>query len=185
MVKNLPATAGDLGSFLGSGRSPGEGHDNPLQYYCLENPMNRGAWRATAHGVTKSRTWLKWLSTHVVTLYFSLSLEGELLESQDQILACSAAPLSTRHTANTQEMLMNWVRLTDWVDGWVSEWLSEWMDKWVCRLRTHVCLAFLKQGFYILKLTGLSTGFQRARRRVSTGSHTTEQMSSGYRVSRD
>ena len=40
------------------------GHDNPLQYSCLENPMDRGAWWATVHGVTKSQTWLKWLSMH-------------------------------------------------------------------------------------------------------------------------
>ena len=50
------------------GRSPGGGHDNPLQYSCLENPMDRGAWWATVHGVTKSQTWLKWLSTHTFIL---------------------------------------------------------------------------------------------------------------------
>ena len=55
-------------SFIpGSGRSPGEGHGNPLQYSCLENPMDRGAWWATIHGVSKSQKWLKWLSTHVFT----------------------------------------------------------------------------------------------------------------------
>ena len=48
--------AGDLGSIPGSGRSPGEGHGNPLQYSCLENPMDRGAWWATIHGVAKSWT---------------------------------------------------------------------------------------------------------------------------------
>ena len=48
--------AGDLGLISGSGRSPGEGNGNPLQYSCLENPMDRGAWWATVHGVTKSRT---------------------------------------------------------------------------------------------------------------------------------
>ena len=47
---------GDLGSIPGSGRSPGEGNGHPLQYYCLENPMDRGAWWATVHGVAKSRT---------------------------------------------------------------------------------------------------------------------------------
>ena len=47
--------AGDLGSILG-GRIPGEGDGNPLQYSCLQNPMDRGAWRAAVHGVTKSRT---------------------------------------------------------------------------------------------------------------------------------
>ena len=57
MVKNLPANAGDIrdsGSIPGSGRSPGEEHGNPLQYSCLENPMDRGAWWATVSGVTES-----------------------------------------------------------------------------------------------------------------------------------
>ena len=56
MVKNLPASAGDAGSFPGLGRVPGEGNGNLLQYSCLENSMNRGDWWATAHGVAKSRT---------------------------------------------------------------------------------------------------------------------------------
>ena len=54
VVKNLPANAGDAGSILGLGRSPGEGSGNPLQYSCLENPMDRGAWWATVHGVAMS-----------------------------------------------------------------------------------------------------------------------------------
>ena len=56
VVKNLPAMAGDTGLIPGLGRSPGEGNGNPLQYSCLENPMGRGAWRATVHRVAKSRT---------------------------------------------------------------------------------------------------------------------------------
>ena len=55
-VKASACNAGDLGSVPGLGRSPGEGNGNPLQYSCLENPMDRGAWWATLHGVTKSRT---------------------------------------------------------------------------------------------------------------------------------
>ena len=55
MVKNLSAPAGDAGLIPGSGRSPGEGNCNPLQYSCLGNPMDRGAWWATAHGVTSVR----------------------------------------------------------------------------------------------------------------------------------
>ena len=51
VVKNLPANAGDAGSIPGSGRSPGEGNGNPLQYFCLENPLGGGAWWATVHGV--------------------------------------------------------------------------------------------------------------------------------------
>ena len=67
VAKNLSAKAGDIwdaGSIPGSGRSPGGRHDNPLQYSCPENPMDRGAWWAMVHRVTKSQTWLKLLSTH-------------------------------------------------------------------------------------------------------------------------
>ena len=53
MVKNLPANARDLGLIPGSGRSPGEENGNPLQYSCLGNPMERGAWQVTVYGVTK------------------------------------------------------------------------------------------------------------------------------------
>ena len=59
VVKSLPANAGDIrdaSSIPVSGRSPGGGHSNLLQYSCLENPMDRGAWWATVHGVTKSQT---------------------------------------------------------------------------------------------------------------------------------
>ena len=54
--KASACNAGDLGSTPGSGRSPGEGNGNPLQYSCLENPMEGGTWWATVHGVAKSRT---------------------------------------------------------------------------------------------------------------------------------
>ena len=53
MVKNLPANARDMGSNPGLGRSPGEVNGNPLQYSCLGNPMDSGAWQATVHGVAK------------------------------------------------------------------------------------------------------------------------------------
>ena len=59
MAKNLPANAGgagDTGLIPGSGRSPGGGHGNRLQYSCLGNPMDRGAWRAIVHGVKESQT---------------------------------------------------------------------------------------------------------------------------------
>ena len=70
MVKKLPANAGgdkDMGSIPGSGRSPRGGHGNPPQYSCLENPMDRGTWRATVHRVAKSQTQLKQLSMHACT----------------------------------------------------------------------------------------------------------------------
>ena len=55
-VKNLPTNAGTVGLIPGSGRSPGGGHGNSLQYSCLENLMDRGTWRDTVHGVTESDT---------------------------------------------------------------------------------------------------------------------------------
>ena len=63
LVKNPLANEGDAGSILGSGKSPGEGIGNPLQYFCLKNPMDSGAWWATIHGVAKSWTRLERLST--------------------------------------------------------------------------------------------------------------------------
>ena len=58
VVKNLSADAGDMrdaGSVPGVGRSPGGGYGNPLQYFCLENPTDRGTWQATVHGAAKSQ----------------------------------------------------------------------------------------------------------------------------------
>ena len=71
MVKNPPASVGDIrdaGSIPGLGRSTGEGHGNPLHYSGLENPLDREAWWATVHGVTKSPTQLKRLSTQTQSL---------------------------------------------------------------------------------------------------------------------
>ena len=80
-VKASASNEGDLGSIPGSGRSPGEGNGNPLQYSCLENPMDGGAWWATVHRVAKSQTLLSNLtnlkvkkdyeSTHKNDLFFS------------------------------------------------------------------------------------------------------------------
>ena len=67
VVENLPANAGDIRDTAlvpGSGRPPGRGRGNPLQYSRLENPKDRGAWCAIVHGVAKSQTGLKWLSRH-------------------------------------------------------------------------------------------------------------------------
>ena len=68
VVRNPPTNARDIrdtGSIPGLGGSPGGGHGSPLQYSCLENPMDRGAWQDTVHGVAKSQAQLKRLSTHL------------------------------------------------------------------------------------------------------------------------
>ena len=74
MVKVSAYYVGDPGSIPGSGRSPGEGNGNPFQYSCLENPMDRGAWQATVHGVAKSWTRLSDF-TFTFTWLFNLYVE--------------------------------------------------------------------------------------------------------------
>ena len=86
----LPANARDirnLGLIPGSGRSPGGGHGNSVKYSCLENPMDREVWRATAHRVTNSQMGLKQLNTHIHThtymhIYNYLHFIGEEVEAQ-------------------------------------------------------------------------------------------------------
>ena len=68
MVKNPPASSGNLGSIPGLGRCPGGGNGSSLQYSCLENPMDRGAWWAIVHEVTKSQTWLNRYTTTTTDL---------------------------------------------------------------------------------------------------------------------
>ena len=65
VVKNLPVDAGDVGSIPGSGRCPGGGHGNPIQYSCMENSKDRGGWQATIHGVADSRKPLGDLTTTI------------------------------------------------------------------------------------------------------------------------
>ena len=72
-IKASACNAGDLGLIPGSGRSPGEGNGNPIQYSCLENPMDGGAWWATlVHGVAKSRTQLSDFTLHYTLYYCAL-----------------------------------------------------------------------------------------------------------------
>ena len=75
MVKRLPTIWVDPGSILGSGRSPGEGNGNPLQYSCLENPMDRGAWLATVHGVAKS-----WTRLSDFTIYICICIPVQKMD---------------------------------------------------------------------------------------------------------
>ena len=80
-VKASAYYAGDLGLILGLGRSPGEGNGNPLQYSCLENPMDGGAWWATVHGVTKSRTRLSDFTYFYYYYNISSTSDHQALES--------------------------------------------------------------------------------------------------------
>ena len=115
MVKNLPTYEGDIrdsSSVPGSGSSPGGGQGNPLQYSCLENPMDRGAWWATVHGVAKSQAWLKWLSTctcpkveqlwkAVSSLKYPLRSTEDIVETTWQTSLCCVWLLVTPWTVST------------------------------------------------------------------------------------
>ena len=104
VVTNPPANAGDLGdagSFPGLGRSPGEGNGNPLQYSCLGNSMDRGAWRATVHWVTKSRTWLRdWAPPWPANFK-----QNKTLGPQAKVLLLSLPPSPLTRWVSTTELL--------------------------------------------------------------------------------
>ena len=87
MVKNLPANTGDAGLIPESGRSSGEGNGNPLQYSCLGNPMDRGAWGATVHGVIKSDT-----TGHACTQ--AVDFNSKLFDGTSQVAPVVKNPLA-------------------------------------------------------------------------------------------
>ena len=101
--KESACNAGDTDSISKLGRSPGGGHGNSLQYSYLENPMDRGAWQPTVHGVPKIQTWLKWLSMHGVYVQAPGQKRGNDL-GFDMTLPRSWGSLGFWHIAGTQHM---------------------------------------------------------------------------------
>ena len=111
VIKNPPANAGDVGSIPGLGRCPGEGNGTPLQYSCLGNPMNRGAWRATVHGVSKESdtTGTKQHQTTVM-VYWERRCSQSLVEfSRGPLVVGTLSPFHRQET-RTQRSSMNWPR---------------------------------------------------------------------------
>ena len=89
VVKNLPANAGDIGdagSIPGSGRSSGGVNGNPLQYSCLETPMDRVTWRAMVHEAAESQTWLKGLSSHTLGDECTFNFQNHYSKIKESIL---------------------------------------------------------------------------------------------------
>ena len=96
VVKNLSANAGDLrdmGSISGSGRSPGEGHGNPLQYSCLENPLDRGAWHGQSMGSHRLDT-TEQLTLYVALALLEMSIKNTYLRANDLLEATSKRGLN-------------------------------------------------------------------------------------------
>ena len=126
VVKKLPVNAGDIrdaGLISGLGRSPGEGNGNPLQCSCLENPMDRGAWRAMAHRVTQSRTWTKWLSSapfHTASMsLFSVSASPLCMDTEILVHIYNGKLLSFKKE-RILVVLMRWMKPEPIVQGEVS-----------------------------------------------------------------
>ena len=106
------------------GKIPKGGHGNPLQYFCLENPVDRGAWQATVHGIVKSLTWLKQLSMHVCMK------NAEMLSNEKTL----GSPLDNKeiklvNPKGNQSWIIHW---KDWCWSWSSNALAAW-----CKESTH------------------------------------------------
>ena len=127
VVKNPPANAGDMrdtSSIPGSGRSPGGGRGNPLQYSCLENPMDPGAWQATVHRVTKSQIGLKWLSIHFL-LFQNRREKKNLMEAFNYL---KKKRLQINWEALFNEITVMQVFKSGWWLGQSSRWSQELED---------------------------------------------------------
>ena len=119
MVKNPAANEGDVrdaGSIPGWGRSPGGGHGNPLQYSCLENPMDRGAWQATVHKVAQSWTQHTCMHTHRhIFGSLVLCMSGVVLSLTLILVLGSSVPFSTvslqKKKKKSPPLLNNFIRL--------------------------------------------------------------------------
>ena len=134
VVKNPPTNAGDTGLIPGSGRSLGGGHGRPLQYSCLENPMDRGAWRAVAHGPQRARhDWSDSAQAHMVLTLLHTSLPARSSE---------AAPCSKTCDYNTLKKQKRELDSHQRRSGTVTKWvrtvsqLSELPRFRSCRKRT-------------------------------------------------
>ena len=138
VVKNLLANAEDsrdMGSIPGWGRSPGGGHGNPLQYSCLENSLDRGAWWATVHGFTKSWTWLsEWACTCLERCFWKRQAFGFSRPSKEDSppLCGRASPQATGGWKGVKTWGKGKFTLSSWTEtsmfsclGHLQSWFSD------------------------------------------------------------
>ena len=111
--KEPACNAGDLGSIPGLGRSPGEGNGNPLLYSCLENPMDRGAWQATVHGITKSQTWLSNFHNLLYQDFAIASIDSQISPMYFSILFSTFQQLASLWTLTPWNNLFSWFSRTN------------------------------------------------------------------------
>ena len=139
--KESACNVGDLGSILGLGRSSGGGHGNPLQCSCLENPMDRGAWRASVHGATKSQTRLNDSAQHTAVFPASRTMPGDSVGIQWKCM-----PDLTHAALPQRQHVPPWPHpplfigqnavalgdhvLTGHLGGGQQSWSSNWVPNW-------------------------------------------------------
>ena len=121
--KTSVCNAGEPGSISGLGRSPGEGNGSPLQYSCLENPMDRGAWQATVRAVTKSRTrlsgfthWMKkYIDLNILILFMCIFCLKLFFERKRKLLVKSQQEAAMQHMSSAQCSVMTQKGRMRWV----------------------------------------------------------------------
>ena len=136
-VKNPAASADgrDRGLIPGLRSSPGRGHGNPLQYSCLENPMDSGAWRAAAHGVAKSQTWMKRLSMHANKNNSDKVIQARVMSSCTRRVGCRTGWSKIHHII--YDNIINRINTRSWRKGRLkvifltpNSRLQNWMRWW-------------------------------------------------------
>ena len=128
----------DTGSISGLGRFPGEGHGNPLQSFCLENPMDRGAWQAIVHRVAQSWTWPKWLSRH-----YSSEISRSWKSRKDCPRAGDESNMMFQYNVLEASLAVQWLKLCLPVQG-AQVWSL------AGELRSHVSCGVVENFFKIL-----------------------------------
>ena len=179
VVKNLPGSAGDArdaGSYSGLGRSSGVGNGNPLQYSCLENSMDRGAWQATVHGMAKSQTWLRdwahtqmgeWHIVNKVTHWLLLFLWFHSLHSSDEVvwkvpsspwlaLLCMSSVCWNEHFKLTSVILLDCTLRSSHGDH--TQFCSDFDSLSADTISSQCCTVSLLPWVELLLLAGLDPG---------------------------
>ena len=152
VVKNLSVNAGDMrdaGLIPGLGRSSGGGHGKPLQYSCLENSMDRRAWRSTVNGVTKSRTWLKRLSTQV-----QIALQPLVLCPDSSALAKDSDPCSVASASHCRAV--KGLYIFSWRKKWTL-FVNYMSIKWKYKIKKWTLWNTFTSGKMVVKYTKLVT----------------------------
>ena len=173
VVESQPANAGDAcvsGSIPGLGRSPGEGNGNPLQYSCLENPWDRGAWWAAVHGVLKSWTWLSTHNFHIYVYIYTWPLNSTGLNC--------AGPLTHRFFSNKYIQYY-----TIW--GWIRRCRIVAMDSWLGNSRYRELTMWLEYPGVWVSTTGPGTNSLSMLRDWGMTVHTYKYIQIGKEVHRD